>query len=273
MLMSRRFPVALTALALLVSVALPAAAAAAGLKVMSYNVNWGAPDGDRLDDVARVIASSGADVIGVQQLRRFARVAKKGDYGCKDQPAVLARLLKELTGKTWYWAFTANTSIRQSSRHCISVTTIPRQEGVAVFSRYPISSSASYRLSYERGLAKAKVQVPGAGTVTVYTVHLDSTYESRRVVQARQVASIVAGSSGPTFLTGDMNSSPGSTPIQTLARIVRDTWAEKGSGSGATRNGRIDYVFYRGSVRLESVQVIQEWASDHRPVLARFVLP
>ncbi len=270
--MSRRVLAICAAVALVAPAALPALAAAATIDVMSYNINWGAPSGTRLDDVARVIARSGADVAGLQQVRRFARNAKKGNYHCADQPAKLAAMLRELTGKRWYWAYAANTSYRQSSRHCRSVTSKPRQEGVVIMSRYPIVSARSYRLPYQRGLARAKVRVPGGRTITVYTVHLDSFSSGKRVVQARNVASIVRGSGGPTFLTGDMNSSPGTTPIRTLARVARDAWAVKGKGSGATRRGRIDYVFYRGRASLQSVKVISSSASDHRPVLARFIV-
>ncbi len=270
--MYRRLLAIFAAAGLLAPAALPATASAATVDVMSYNINWGAPSGTRLDAVARVIADSGADIAGLQQVRRFARNAKKGNYRCVDQPARLAAMLRELTGQKWYWTYAANTSHRQSSKHCRSVTSTPRQEGVAVFSRYPITSATSYRLPYQRGLAKARVRVPGAGTVTVFTAHLDSTSNGKRAVQARNIASIVGGNGGPTFLTGDMNSSPGSTPIRTLSRVVRDTWAEKGKGPGVTRNGRIDYVLYRGAARLGSVKVIQSSASDHRPVLARFTV-
>lgn len=251
---------------------LAAPAGAATLDVMSYNINWGAPGGSRLSAIARTIADSGADVVGVQQVRRFARRAKKGDYRCEDQPARLAAMLSELTGRRWSWTYAANTSHRQSSRHCRHVTSYPRQEGVLILSRYPIVEKGTYRLPYSRAVAKARVAVPGAGTVTVYTVHLDSFSAGKRLTQAREVARLVQGSRGPTFLTGDMNATAASAPIRTLTRVVRDTWAEKGNGRGATRRARIDYVFYRGDARLASVRVIQSRASDHRPVLARFVV-
>jgi endonuclease/exonuclease/phosphatase family metal-dependent hydrolase len=259
--------------ALLAPAALPSTAEAATLNVMSYNINWGAPSGSRLDAVAKVIASSGADVAGLQQVRRYARVAKKGNFGCVDQPAKLAAALKRLTGDTWHWAYAANTSTRQSSKHCKSVTSHPRQEGVLIVSRYPMASKASYKLPYERGVAKAVVKVPGAGNVAVFTVHLDTGSAGRRTTQAKQVAGIVKGGGGTaTFLTGDMNDQPGDAPIRALTSVVRDAWADKGAGAGATRNSRIDYVMYRGNAATESARVIQSWASDHRPVIARFTV-
>lgn len=262
--------VALVAAASLAPAALPASARAATLDVMSYNINWGAPGGKRLDAIAKVIASSGADVAGLQQVRRFARVAKKGDYACVDQPKKLVDALERYTGTRWDWAYTANTSTRQSSKHCRTVTSTPRQEGVLIVSRYPITSSDSHRLSYSRGLARAVVRTPD-GPVTVYTVHLDSVSAGRRAVQARQVTDIVRKEGGrAVFLTGDMNGEASETPVRLLRDVLRDSWTEVGEGSGATRNSRIDYVLYRGSLRPRSARVVQSWVSDHRPVVASF---
>jgi endonuclease/exonuclease/phosphatase family metal-dependent hydrolase len=262
--MSRTFLVMAAAAALVASAAVSSPAAATNLDVMSYNINWGAPSGKRLPSIAKVIASSGAEVAGLQQVRRFTRVAKKGNYRCEDQPARLVRELERITGDNWYSTFAANGSTRQSSRHCKSVTSRPRQEGVLIVSRYPIVGKASYKLSYKRSVAKAVVRVPGAGRVTVYTVHLDSGSTGKRATQARQVARIVRSGGGPTFLTGDMNDQPRDTPIRILKGVVRD------AGGAATRGSKIDYVMYRGGADLQSVRVIQNWSSDHRPIVARF---
>ncbi|HEX7126505.1 MAG TPA: endonuclease/exonuclease/phosphatase family protein [Thermodesulfobacteriota bacterium] len=245
-------------------------ASAANLDVMSYNINWGAPSGKRLDAIAKVIASSGADVAGLQQVRRFARVAKKGNYGCVDQPRKLVSALQRYTGDRWYWAYAANTSARQSSKHCKSITSTPRQEGVLIVSRYPISHAEAHRLPYSRGLARALVNAPG-GPVAVYTVHLDSGSTGKRAVQARRVADIIRRDRTPSiFVTGDMNDKPGKAPLKVLRGVVKDSWAQVGKGSGATRNARIDYVLYRGRAKPQSARVIQTWVSDHRPVVARF---
>ncbi len=94
---------AATAAALLAPAAVARPAAAESLDVMSYNINRGAPSGKRLEAIAKVIASSGADVADLQQVRRFARNAKKGSFGCVDQPAELASTLERLTGETWHF--------------------------------------------------------------------------------------------------------------------------------------------------------------------------
>jgi endonuclease/exonuclease/phosphatase family metal-dependent hydrolase len=236
------------------------------LKVMSYNVHWGVPNGRRLDAVAKTIAASGADVAGVQELRRFTAKAKFGNYRCEDQPHRLARALEELTGQKWHWAFVANTT-KRLTRQCAHLAGTARQEGVAIFSRYPIVAQDGYRLAYEKSLAKAVVEVPGAGRVTVYTVHFTFNSVGKRVTQARQVAGIIAGGGGEAaFLTGDLNDQPGDPPVRILTGVLKD------AGGGATRNSKLDYVMYRGGARFESVRVIQSSASDHRPIVGTFSL-
>jgi endonuclease/exonuclease/phosphatase family metal-dependent hydrolase len=266
--MSRSTYLAASAALALVASALTAwPAAAATVDVMSYNINWGAPSGRRLDAIAKVIASSGADVAGLQQVRRFTGRAKKGNYRCVDQPARLARALERLTGHDWHWTFAANTNFKQRAGQCIHVTSTPRQEGVAILSRYPIVSKSTYRLPHQRSVVKVVVKVPGAGRVAVYSVHLDSFSSRKRVTQAYRVARIVKGGGGQaTFLTGDMNDQPGDRPISILKGAVRD------SGGSATKRSKIDYVMYRGAANLKSVRVIQTWASDHRPIVARFLV-
>lgn len=273
--MPRLHPVATALVTLAVAAALPGgrASAADPVDVMSYNVQWGSPYGSKLDDVARVIAASGADIIGVQQLRRFAGVnVKGGPYDCSDQPKQLAAYLKAMTGKTYYVAFGKNYGGTTVNSACRGKVTQPHEEGVAILSRWPIVSSKVYRLAYERALVEAKIGTPDGRTVTAFTVHLDSTYDYKRLAQAKQVAAIVGPTVGRKVLTGDMNVQPGSTVYKTLTPVVKDTWVEKGIGTGATRNSRIDYVFYKTSLLLQSVYVIQEWASDHRPVQARMAL-
>jgi endonuclease/exonuclease/phosphatase family metal-dependent hydrolase len=239
------------------------------LKVMSYNVHWGVPNGRRLDAVAKTIAASGADVAGLQELHRFTGRAKYGHYRCEDQPGRLLKALEALTGERWYYTFAANTTFKQRARRhqqCLHVTTAPRQEGDAIFSRYPIVSTASYRLPHRRSLVKAVVDVPGAGHVAVYTVHLDHHSVGKRVAQAKQVVGIIEGGDGAVFLTGDMNDQPGDPPVGILTGVLKD------AGGGATRNSKLDYVMYRGGARFESVRVIQSSASDHRPIVGTFSL-
>jgi endonuclease/exonuclease/phosphatase family metal-dependent hydrolase len=242
---------------------------AATLDVMSYNMHWAGPSGSRLEEVADIVADSGADLVGLQEVRRFAREQEGGDYDCQNQPALLADLLRARTGHGWEWAFAPNFEGQQSRKHCLSVTSEPRAEGVAILSRYPIVDRRAHRLPHGRGLAEARVRAPG-GDVTIYTVHLDEGSRARRLDQARDITALLGAQGGVLFLTGDMNSQPDSEEVGVLLSVTRDSSAEAGRGPQATRRGRIDYVLYRGDARPRSVEVIQRTVSDHRPVVARF---
>ncbi len=113
------------------------------------------------------------------------------------------------------------------------------------------------------------------------------------------------GADTPVFLTGDFNAVSGSPEIRALLdpdardEPLLDAWAEQygaESPAGATFRGlglrdrlghallgprRIDYVFYRPELRVESVQRVgfedlehrpRALPSDHYPVLAEFQL-
>jgi endonuclease/exonuclease/phosphatase family metal-dependent hydrolase len=92
------------------------------------------------------------------------------------------------------------------------------------------------------------------------------------------------------ILTGDMNAWPDQTSIAEIARQYRDSWTDAAARSkalqfsglapdGATKKGRIDYIFYsKGSSALAVVQsqVVDTRdargaiPSDHRPVVTTF---
>lgn len=89
---------------------------------------------------------------------------------------------------------------------------------------------------------------------------------------------------GPVFLTGDFNS-PAGGPVHTvLTQRFRDAWVEAGERLGpedtmhgftgfAAPGRRIDWVLFRGEVRVSRVETITDsvggrYPSDHFPVLA-----
>jgi endonuclease/exonuclease/phosphatase family metal-dependent hydrolase len=242
---------------------------AATLDVMSYNMHWAGPSGSGLDEVAEIVAASGADLVGLQEVRRFAREQKGGDYHCQDQPALLAGMLRRLTGDPWEWAFAPNSEGQQSRKHCLSVTSEPRAEGVAILSRYPIVERRAHDLPHARGLAEARVRAPG-GDLTIYSVHLHSTSQAKRMDQVHRILELLGQQGGVVFLTGDLNGQPDSEEVRTLLTATRDSFAEAGQGRARSRQGRVDYVLVRGDVRVRSAEVIQRTVSDHRPVVARF---
>jgi len=157
-----------------------------------------------------------------------------------------------------------------------------------------------------------RFEMVGSGKPFVFgTTHLEAINSLHRKRSARllreYVSSKVAqlGPDIPIFLTGDFNAVAGSPEIQAMSsddsplEPMFDAWAEAGGcpgAGGATFRGlslrdllghkllgprRIDYVFFRPRVMVESVQRIDFAGLDHRtsalpsdhfPVMAQFSL-
>jgi endonuclease/exonuclease/phosphatase family metal-dependent hydrolase len=127
-------------------------------------------------------------------------------------------------------------------------------------------------------------------TVNLIVTHLDPESRDRRLTQAKQVTAWAANLAENRILTGDMNAWPDQSSIAEFTSRYRDSWTEATNNGtsaqpsglpepGATRNGRIDYIFYsKGSSNLSVLrsQVYDTrdakgvMPSDHRPVLTTF---
>lgn len=168
------------------------------IRVMTYNVHgWRTPGGQpNFDAVMRVIADSGADLVGMNEV--FHPWAVKGSEG---QPA-LQRLAHKLGfhfvfGPCLPWP--ATDSLPESSY------------GNALLSRWPIIASAAHHLTpidglEQRGLLEGRVLLPDGRTFTLYVTHLDYASEKNRLVQLRAVRSwTVRDRSRPHVVMGDFN--------------------------------------------------------------------
>jgi endonuclease/exonuclease/phosphatase family metal-dependent hydrolase len=157
-----------------------------------------------------------------------------------------------------------------------------------------IPFSATHRHIFSAGRLKT------AGGVTINfngrninftTTHFDPYEESNRRVQAKELVSYMNAFAQDRIVAGDFNDQPGDAPITTMTAAYYDAWAEgKKAGIaysapdnpyGNTRNSRIDYIFYSRQERhltLKKIQVVDtrdahgEMPSDHRPVLAEFLV-
>jgi endonuclease/exonuclease/phosphatase family metal-dependent hydrolase len=155
-------------------------------------------------------------------------------------------------------------------------------------------------------------ELVGSGRKFVFgTTHLEAINSWHRKRSARQIREYISGRVAalgqniPVFLTGDFNASCDSAEIKAMGEIgddlepMFDAWAEGCNGNcddGATFRGlglrdrvshrflkprRIDYVFFRPRLTVNSVSRIDYSAlehresalpSDHYPVLAEFAL-
>jgi endonuclease/exonuclease/phosphatase family metal-dependent hydrolase len=162
-------------------------------------------------------------------------------------------------------------------------------KGHLILSTYPIQSSDMVVISASRVISDARIIVNGR-TVSLVITHLDPDSRTTRLTQAQEVTRWAASQPENRILTGDMNAWPDQTSIAEYNKNYNDSWtvaSAKGTAyqfsglapDGATKNGRIDYIFYSKNssnlVVLES-QVYDTrdangaMASDHRPVLTTF---
>ncbi|MBK1786224.1 endonuclease/exonuclease/phosphatase family protein [Prauserella cavernicola] len=239
------------------------------LTVLSFNIHHAQGTDDVLDleRTARVIRSSEADVVGLQEVDKH--FSERSDWA--DQAGELAELLG------YHVAFGANIDRDPPAQGRPRV-----QYGTAVLSRYPITSAENTHLTSspgeeQRGLLHAELDVDGV-PVHLYNTHLAAGSEQDRLSQAREIVDL-AGSAERSVLVGDLNALPGAPEIRTLDEVFTDAWTA-GDGDGATYpsaspDRRIDYVLTGGSARPVETKVLdtEPEASDHLPVVSRVEIP
>ncbi len=270
------------------------------MKVLTYNIHgWLTPDGAaNLDLVAEVIAASGADLVGLNEVFH--------PWPASDGPALAA--LAHRMGMAY--AFGPTLVEGQSPRKT--------PYGNALLSRWPILAYAAHRLpptpGHEpRGLLETRILLPAGRALTIYGVHLDHRLEAVRMTEWAAAQTWLGRERGrPHLVMGDFNAlalSDYPTPDvqaavarhnadqgwvppafdlvpQALKAGYMDAFVQAG---GQPRGGatwpnpqperRIDYIllphFWTGALvscrRFEHPLAGQ--ASDHLPVLAEFREP
>ena len=237
------------------------------LRVLSFNIHIGLGTDGELDlrRVGRVIRSSRADVVGLQEVDRH--FSARSDWA--DQGRKLARQLD------MHLAFGANIdeAPADSGRRRV-------QYGTAILSRYRIVSSDNtllYRSPGEeqRGLLRAVIDVPGPD-VEVFNTHLSATSAADRAQQTTQIREILGARARPAILVGDLNATPDAPEIATLNGFMSDAWTVAGQGPGFTFDSkepvkRIDYVYASDGLEVMHSQVLDSHraASDHLPVAVK----
>ena len=223
-------------------------AGAPGLRVLTWNVH------DLLGDplaVVAVLRSAAADVVCLQEAPRLIRT--------RPRIAALARragLLFVTGGRE-----SAGTALLCSMRAVVT--------GEAAV-RLPTSGC----LTRPRGLAHARIGLPGTAPVHVASVHLGLTPEER-ALHAALVVELLAPSGGTVVVAGDLNEPPGGPAWAALAAVA----ADPAPGAPATfparsPDRRLDAVLTGPAVTVREYgawhpdAALVRRASDHHPVLA-----
>ena len=240
------------------------------LRVMQWNVHKtknsnGACDPDF---TANTIVAQRPDVVSLNEVNVYSGVcAWTFDMGAR-----LQSLLQQKTGVTWY---------RQADNPAVNAVDV-------LLSRYPLSTSSSTLLSYNRGVSQIGIVVNGR-TVNLFSTHIEWDVASWRPIQITQAVQWMNNFSEPRILMGDFNTWPNTSDYYIVATPYQDAWvaayssgtATSYNGTGATHGAsRFDYVFSSrssatlslNSVNVPNTQVNGLWPSDHDPVIAVFTV-
>lgn len=249
------------------------------LRVLHWNIDkngWGTDGKYDPNRIVTWVVKLKPDVISFNEMEKFNQYSLNRD-GVADYKAAL----ESATGKTWYvwdvqdYGVWTDKGLRST-----------------VFSTIPFE--ATHRTVYSVGTLKA---VGGATisfngrTINFMTTHFDPYDAGYRLTQARDLLPYANGFAEDRIICGDFNDQSTDPPITTVTAAYYDAWAEgKKAGiavsapdnpNGYTRNSRIDYIFYSRKeqhLTLTKVQTVDTrdangvMPSDHRPVLAEFVV-
>ncbi len=255
----------LSGVALLLLSLLPGHAAEAELTVISYNIRHGLGMDGKVDlpRIAAVIRASGAQVAVLQEVDRGMGRTQR-----RDLTAELAKALG------WQGIFDANLRTADKGQY-----------GNALLSSLPIKAWQNQvfpqtRPGEPRGLLRATLTWAGR-EVDVLTTHLDASKDdAERRHQAGLIREtlLTLPADRPFLLAGDFNALPTATTLTPLRERWTDAWASLETTPGHTfpsdqPRERIDYFWYdAGRVQPVRLRVPDTQASDHRPLVATFIL-
>lgn len=214
---------------------------------------------ERRDLLVAQLAELRADVIGLQELRRWPSQASWIVSRLNQSAPAGGRYRHVFTGKSGLWGL---------------------WEGLAIVTRLPILATGSLDLGGDHRVAGwVRVLLPGGATLRVHNAHLASRDPSLRDAQARVLLDGMRGRGDDAeVLVGDLNAGPGSPPLRRLGARLRSahvavhgteplrTWPTPLVGAGST-GVVIDYVLVGTDVDVGGAWVAFDQAAAHDPSL------
>ena len=245
------------------------------LTIMTYNIQHGLGRDNQVDlnRIARIILKENPDLVAVQEIYG-------GGPSFGNQVDQLAGILTQQAGTKWQGVFRTNLDFSRG------------QYGNAIFSPHSILTVENIHLpripvkNEPRGCLKTTILIKKK-KVDFFTTHLafQGFATTERIQSMDTIIQWMKASNQPQFLVGDFNSEIKEECHQLLKQSgFDDTWGILSSKNtpGYTwpadaPHTRIDYIYYPAqpsskpvSISIpESREVIE--ASDHRPVVARFI--
>jgi endonuclease/exonuclease/phosphatase family metal-dependent hydrolase len=245
------------------------------LRVLHWNIHHGGLGTDGVWDPARIakwIAKFNPDIISLNEMER-----NDGYSHNTDEPVTMAALLKTYTGRTWYWKF-------------YTLSGGSNGIGCMILSRFPLNGTETKLLTGARSAVNFEISVNGR-TINFTSTHLNPDSSTYRKEEINQLVYWETGMAQQRIIAGDFNATYTSTEHSMMKQTYYDSWAVAqangtdiayaGNESGATRNGRIDFIYYSHSASnlvLKSSQVYDTrdsngyMPSDHRPLMSVFTV-
>lgn len=156
--------------------------------------------------------------------------------------------------------------------------------GVAIVSRRPFAEGGAAFCDRHGAVAAQTVDF-GGQQVTISAVHLEWPWPKLQPQQLNWLKPLfneIRGSGGPVLIGGDMNATPWSAALETIAAETGTltlpqawgTWIFNGLPKGLAPwlGLPIDNILAGGGVSLVSAKTLRAIGSDHRPILVEFTL-
>ena len=234
------------------------------LTVMTYNIQHGhvhLSDPGRIDltETAEVIRQSGADLIGLNEVR-----------GRGDHPDYTAQVEQMAAYLGFHCVFGRSIYVGGNNPY-----------GNAVLSRYPLAESKVFHIPdppaaeqvsrfEHRSILRAVAELPDGTKFTVFSSHFGLTPpEARNAVTL--ASALTAAETLPFVLMGDFNVTPDDHVLAPLNERLTTTHAlleGKFSHPSHDPRDRIDFIYASPGIAVRSADIIASTASDHRPVVA-----
>jgi PKD repeat protein len=210
------------------------------LRVVQANISYGGHGTDNILNLNRTtdwLVKLNPDVASLSEV-----------IGGWNDPALIAGLMKQKTGLTWYTYY------------------VPKYagcpEGVMVLSKWPIVSTAPLFMSYQMPVAEATLKV-NSKLISFFATHFQwpEGATAERQVEADQLVAFASKFPEPRIIGGDLNAQVYTSPVLTILQQYYGAWDEAISKGIATaypdnppstttrsRKSRIDHIFYSKSV-------------------------
>ena len=224
------------------------------VKVLSFNILHGATTQGNFDlnVIANVIKDANPDFVAMQEVDFKTRRAKNMD------------LTTEIGWRT-----------KMASIFGKAMRFDGGEYGEGILSRYSFITTRNVALPYTAGneprtALEILVELPSGDTIAIVGTHLDHLKDEKdRIAQVAKINEVFLQNKYPTILAGDLNATPGSTPIDMLEKIWTATYDKGDPGPTYPSHDpeiKIDYVMFYPAHRwrVHKTEIIRDTiASDH----------